>query len=190
MTEKHGEIATKAAYFAAGAHKGIGHKRRYTNKCYFDTHVSEVARTIYMMENSTEEMVALAYLHDVVEDTHVTIDMLRSLFPHILVGYVSILTKDMGAYGVGLPNRFEIAKIEAERINSSIDPYVTATVKYADILSNLSDVYEKDVSFAKTYVKEKEIMIDIMDKGDQYLKRMCYLLIDEINEKIREGTKE
>ena len=71
-------IVEKARAFAIAAHSAIGQVRKYTNEPYW-IHLEEVAnivRTTY----HTDAMVAAAWLHDVVEDTQVTLDLVRQEF--------------------------------------------------------------------------------------------------------------
>ena len=66
------DIVKKAQVFAIAAHAAVQQKRKYTNEPYI-VHPAEVASIVAGVEGSTEDMVAAAWLHDVVEDTGVTI---------------------------------------------------------------------------------------------------------------------
>ncbi|TYF68814.1 guanosine polyphosphate pyrophosphohydrolase, partial [Enterobacter hormaechei] len=60
-------IIDKAHMFAAGAHAGVGQKRKYTGEDYIHhpVAVAEIVRN----HGGTDEMVAAAMLHDTIEDT-------------------------------------------------------------------------------------------------------------------------
>ena len=62
-------IILKAAALAVRAHEG--QKRKYTGFPYI-THPARVAGRVGILPVVTEEMVAAAYLHDVLEDTTIT----------------------------------------------------------------------------------------------------------------------
>ena len=63
------------------AHQAIGQKRRFTNEPYYN-HPFRVAKNVsnFLETNFSEnfinrdDVICAAYLHDVVEDTHLTID--------------------------------------------------------------------------------------------------------------------
>jgi len=63
----------------------------YNGKPYV-THPARVAGRTCVHKLATEEMVAAAYLHDVVEDTWVTPETLSTLFPPGVVELVNELT--------------------------------------------------------------------------------------------------
>ena len=47
------------------------------------------------------------------------------------------------------------------------------TVKYADIIDNISTIVEHDPRFAKTHIEEKELYIYAMNRGWEPLHRMA-----------------
>ena len=58
-------LPRQARMFATAAHRAIEQKRKYTGKCY-TVHLEEVAQIVEEAGGS-DEMVAAAWLHDVVE---------------------------------------------------------------------------------------------------------------------------
>jgi len=60
-------IIEQSRFLAMGAHYGINHKRKYTGEPYFQ-HLENVAK-IVAFNGGTDEMIAAAYLHDILEDT-------------------------------------------------------------------------------------------------------------------------
>ena len=65
------DLVEKAKQFATTAHKRINHQRKYSSQPY-TAHLSAVAKTVASVTDD-EEMIAAAWLHDVVEDTPATI---------------------------------------------------------------------------------------------------------------------
>ena len=65
-----------ALKFATRAHGN--QQRKYTEEAYVE-HLKRVAETVKTVPH-TPEMVSAAYLHDVVEDTPVTIEEVREIF--------------------------------------------------------------------------------------------------------------
>ena len=70
--------------FAIAAHKAVGQKRKYTGDDYI-VHPAEVAHIVDQVPGSTDEMVAAAWLHDVVEDTGVDITEYDPTFAKVYI---------------------------------------------------------------------------------------------------------
>src|SRR6186997_1818080 len=66
------DLVEHARQFATAAHRGVGQLRKYTGQPY-EEHLRRVAAIV---EGFTDdrEMIAAAWLHDVVEDTPATIE--------------------------------------------------------------------------------------------------------------------
>ena len=79
-----------ALCFAAGAHGAIGQRRKYTGEPYIQ-HPMAVADIVRHVTDDPG-MIAAAYLHDVVEDTQVTIEDVRSHFGVWIAARVADLT--------------------------------------------------------------------------------------------------
>ena len=67
-------IVEKARLFATSAHAAVGQKRKYTNEPYI-VHPAEVAKLVEDV-GGTQEMIAAAWLHDVIEDTQVPLELI------------------------------------------------------------------------------------------------------------------
>ncbi len=48
-------------------------------------------------------------------------------------------------------------------------PKEAQTIKLADLISNTRSIMEHDEAFAKTYLVEKRLLLEVMDKGDATL---------------------
>lgn len=86
-------MKTDAAYFAKRAHDATG--ALYKGKPYFERHVEEVVGVV-SKAGGTDEHITVAYLHDVVEDTVVTLDDIKIFFTDAVVEAVDAITKRKG----------------------------------------------------------------------------------------------
>jgi (p)ppGpp synthase/HD superfamily hydrolase len=71
MEQSGMDVVRKAQVYAQAAHAAVGQKRKYTGEPYI-VHPAEVAKIVASVPGSTPDMVAAAWLHDVVEDTACT----------------------------------------------------------------------------------------------------------------------
>lgn len=166
----------KALYFAMGAHAAVGQKRKYSNLPYY-VHPYEVARLVYThAAHFTREMVEAAYLHDVVEDTSVTLATIEDEFCPEVARLVAGMTKHNWPVPVKREARFEH---EVARLASQC-PKVK-TIKLADSYANMLDYLKDDPAYAKkVYLPEKRILLDkALREGDATLWNMCDKLIKE-----------
>jgi (p)ppGpp synthase/HD superfamily hydrolase len=88
------ELTDRAREFALAAHG----EQKYGQEPY-SVHLDDVAATLSQFGFDDPILRAAAYLHDVVEDTTVTLDDLRKLFPEEVVYIVDGVTSQPG------PNR-------------------------------------------------------------------------------------
>jgi (p)ppGpp synthase/HD superfamily hydrolase len=156
-------LIEKARLFSVAAHSAIGQRRKYTLEPYW-VHPAEVASIVRSVPH-TEPMLAAAYLHDVVEDTQVTIEVIRNEFGDIIADMVDWLS-DKSVVLDG--NRATRKKMDADRL--ALAPHEVQTIKYADLISNTGTIVMHDPKFAVIYLKEKEYLLSVMDKGDASLR--------------------
>ena len=69
---------TLARVYATAAHAAVGQRRKYTDQPYI-VHPIRVAEIVDLY-GGTDDMISAAYLHDVVEDTAVSIDDINDMF--------------------------------------------------------------------------------------------------------------
>lgn len=155
-------IVEKAKKFATAAHASINQVRKYTNDPYI-VHPAEVARIVLSVPHS-EAMLAAAWLHDVVEDTPVTIEEIRAEFGEEVAELVAWLT-DVSTPADG--NR--AARKAKDREHTAAAPAEAQTVKLADLLSNSRSILEHDLNFGAVYLKEKALLLEVLTKGDATL---------------------
>lgn len=156
------EIVEKARVFATAAHAAAAQLRKYTNEPYI-VHPRDVARIVGTVPHSYE-MLAAAWLHDVVEDTGVTIEIIKAEFGSDVADLVGWLTD------VSRPEQGNRATRKAiDRAHTAMAPAEAQTIKLADLISNCTSIKEHDADFAKVYFEEKRLLLEVLTKGDREL---------------------
>ena len=148
-------VTDRALTFATAAHAAVGQKRKYDGENYIvhPIRVADIVRTY----GGSDDQIAAAYLHDVVEDTQVDIDTIRNVFGDTIAELVSDLTDVSCSYD---GNRATRKSIDMEHtLCGSVDAQF---VKLADILDNSQDIRQADPSFWKVYQKEMLALLDGM----------------------------
>lgn len=158
-------IVEKARIFATAAHAAVKQTRKYTGEPYI-IHPAEVVRIVSQVSH-TPEMLAAAWLHDVVEDTGVTLDLILTEFGQVVHDYVKCLTDDSQSEG----NRAQ--RKAADRARLAVAPTEVQTIKLADLISNSKSILEHDPEFAIVYLEEKRLLLEVMTKGDPKLLEMA-----------------
>lgn len=155
-------IVERARVFATAAHAAVGQTRKYTGEPYV-VHPIEVSELVASV-NGTEAMVAAALLHDVLEDTEVTVDLLEEQFGSKVADLVLWLT-DISRPKDG--NRG--ARKALDRQHSAAAPAAAQTIKVADLISNTRSIIAHDPGFAKVYLEEKRLLLDVLTRADPTL---------------------
>lgn len=156
------DIVQRARIFSIAAHEAVGQKRKYTGEPYYH-HPADVAMTVYSVYG-TNEMVAAAYLHDCVEDTNVSHLVIEREFGPVVAEYVSGLTD------ISMPQDGNRSVRKAiDRAHTAMQSPACKTIKLADLISNSKSICEHDKDFAKVYIKEKELLLEVLKEGDQTL---------------------
>lgn len=166
----HVPLINKAFTFASAAHAAVGQRRKYTNEPYI-VHPVEVCAIVSSVDDHTNEMLAAALLHDVVEDTEVTIELIEAMFGRVVMNHVSWLT-DISKPGDG--NRATRKKIDRE--HTWLAPKQSQTIKVADLIANTRDIVEHDKHFGKVYMKEKRLLLEGMNADEKLMKHAWDLL--------------
>ena len=155
-------IVERARVFATAAHAAVGQTRKYTGEPYV-VHPIEVSELVASV-NGTEAMVAAALLHDVLEDTEVTVDLLEEQFGSKVADLVLWLT-DISRPEDG--NRS--ARKALDRQHSAVAPAAAQTIKVADLISNTRSIVAHDPGFAKVYLEEKRLLLDVLTRANPTL---------------------
>ena len=163
MDQSGMDIVRKAQVYAMAAHASVKQVRKYTGEPYI-VHPAEVAKIVAGVPGSTPDMVAAAWLHDVVEDTGCTYTDIHMAFGIDIATLVGWLTD------VSQPHDGNRAHRKAvDRAHTAEAPAEAQTIKLADLISNSKSIMEHDPAFAKTYLEEKRLMLEVMIKGDPTL---------------------
>lgn len=156
----------KAKVFATAAHAAVGQTRKYTGEPYV-VHPMEVASIVESV-GGTEAMVAAALLHDVLEDTGVTVDVLEEQFGSEVTDLVLWLTD------ISKPEDGNRSTRKAlDRQHSAAAPAAAQTIKVADLISNSRSIVAHDPGFAKVYLEEKRLLLDLLTSADPTLLTMA-----------------
>ena len=113
-------------------------------------------------------MLAAAWLHDVVEDTGVSIGAIRDQFGVEVAALVGWLT-DTSKPDDG--NRAIRKAIGRE--HSSAAPPQAQTIKLADLIDNTLTIEAHDPGFARVFRHEKARLLDVMTAGDAKLMKVA-----------------
>jgi len=164
------DLITRAAEFARRAHEAIGQRRKYSGRPYL-VHPQAVAEMVAAVTDDAPT-IAAAWLHDVVEDTPVTIEEIAAEFGNEVAGLVADLT-NVSQSSDG--NRAQRKALDREH-TAAADPRAK-TVKLADLLHNVEDIVRHDPDFARVYVREKELTLQVLTEGDAELyEQACELI--------------
>jgi (p)ppGpp synthase/HD superfamily hydrolase len=145
----------RARDFAAAAH--AGHLRKYTGEAYI-VHPVEVAE-IVLAAGLSDDAVAAALLHDVVEDCPISIEEISAQFGHVVAELVWRLTDVPASAGY----RKERKRMDRERIAAG--GMESQSIKAADLISNTATIVDHDPSFARTYLTEKRATLEVLTKA-------------------------
>ena len=146
-----------ALTYATAAHAAVGQRRKYTHEPYI-VHPIRVANTVDSY-GGTDDMISAAYLHDVVEDTRITIEDINDMFGSVIAVIVDGLT-DVSKSEDG--NR--AVRKELDRAHSADATWAAQFVKCADIIDNARDIGDNDPSFNVVYRKEMVSLLEVLDK--------------------------
>ncbi len=145
---------------AGKAHEG--QFRKYSGMPYI-VHPIEVA-TIVQTVGHTDEMIAAALLHDVVEDTDYSFeDIAKEVSPEV-ADLVKGLTDVSSPQDGNRKVRKAIDKDHLAEQNAEVQ-----TIKLADVISNSQDIKANDPKFAKVYIEEMKALLEVLTKGDKTL---------------------
>lgn len=170
MRELHPHVQTALAY-AAGAHDGVGQKRKYTGEDYWHHPIEVLDILLEHVPDADKYMQIAALLHDVVEDTKVTLAQVEDAFGSVVAAYVEQLT-DVSKPEDG--NRAARKAIDLAHTTKASPQ--AKTIKLADLISNSRSIIERDPAFAKVYLAEKRALLEVLKEGDPVLYQIAYAI--------------
>ncbi|ALM52519.1 HD domain-containing protein [Halomonas huangheensis] len=167
----HPDLVERARLFATAAHAAIDQRRKYSGAPYIE-HPEAVARLV-AEHGADEVMIAAAWLHDVVEDTEVSLELVSEEFGKEVSDLVDALS-DLQTAEDG--NRRVRKQRAAERL-AQADPRAQ-TIKYADLIHNTSSIVRHDRGFAYIYLEEKRYLLEMMTQGEPGLRQKAFQMLE------------
>jgi len=160
------DLERKAKEFATHYHASIDQRRKYTFEPYIN-HPAAVAELVRRVPH-TKAMLCAAWLHDVVEDTPCTLYEILSNFGLEVASLVKELTD------VSQPSDGNRAVRKAiDRAHLAKASAAAKTVKLADLIDNTITIVAHDPKFAKVYLAEKALLLEVLGEGDATLMSMA-----------------
>lgn len=161
-----------AEAFSTAAH--AGQYRKHSELPYI-VHPIAVAQLMKdTMSCVRVEMLAAALLHDVAEDTKVSIDTIRKFFGDDVGDLVQGLTK--ASYSGNRQYRFTNEVMRLSKCSDDVK-----TIKIADSICNIRDYLNDQPKYAyEVYMPEKRILLDTaLKEGDTKLWNLCDSILKE-----------
>jgi (p)ppGpp synthase/HD superfamily hydrolase len=147
-------LVRKAREFATKAHAGVF--RKWSGEPYIE-HPERVATRLAAL-GFPAEVIAAAYLHDVVEDTPTTGAEIAAEFGEAVAALVAEVTKP-----IVKANR--AGRKAAFRTHLAKSSYYGASIKLSDELDNSRNVAELNPEFAKIYLPEMRLELEVLSHG-------------------------
>lgn len=173
-------IVIAAMTFMMDAHRNhalkpdpdLGGQRRKYSGAHYEVHPIQVAKMVALSKHNDSITIAVALLHDVVEDTHKGLGDIREAFgkkfgddvaSQIVAGVYEVTDVSQLSDG-NRKVRKDIDKEHAWRATPE-----RQTVKLADIKSNMPSIVANDPGFARKWVQEKADVLPGLKDGDEQL---------------------
>lgn len=167
-----------AAELARVAHHGQFRKWG-TPPTPYVRHPARVA-SLVTLYRPVPELIAAAWLHDVVEDTTIPLDIIRKEFGEAvadLVGHLTNTSKDSGR------NRAARKQMDRERL-ATIPPEAKL-IKLCDRLDNLYESHHAPPDFLALFLTETRALVDVALRGtDADLEREILAVCDALESTI------
>lgn len=160
-----------AHIIAESAHAAMGQRRKYTQDPYMvhpESVVAILAETLG--KDATDEMFAVAYLHDVIEDTKYPMGLIRFNCGAQVATAVALLTNSTEG------NRATRKAADIERLAKA--PGWVQSVKVADLIDNTRSIVQHDPDFSKVYMREKRELLAVLTKADERLLKTANEIVD------------
>jgi len=163
----------KAAQFAAHAH--AGQTRKFTGRPYIE-HPMRVAGRVTMLPCATEEMVAAAWLHDVIEDCYITYDHLESVFDPTVASRVLELTNP----SIKHKHLHRKQRKQIDRDHFRTVSKEAKIIKLLDRIDNVRDMSGAEDGFKRVYLDETLMLGTVLLEIDDDIKPLYIELITEL----------
>lgn len=162
-------LVWKASEFAIKAHKG--QTRKYTGNTLYITHCARVAARTQILsgycKRDLAELVAIAWLHDTIEDCNVVRgDLTLEGFTRNICDGVEALTNP----SKGRPELNRAARKEMDRNHLKGLSEPLKCIKLIDRIDNLKDLVWADPGFMQKYLIESDLLFQALKIQDVSLK--------------------
>ena len=148
-------------------------RRKYTNEPYI-IHPVAVAHIVATVTEDCE-MWCAALLHDTIEDTHITYEVIRdSGFGVRIADLVKELTDASLSTDGNRAMRKAVDRAYLETVSARAQ-----TIKLADLIHNTESIVKYDVNFAKVYMREKQLLLGVLTRGDSELQDRANQLVTD-----------
>lgn len=163
--------------------------RKYSGERY----IVHPVRVMEMVREYNDDLpvLAAALLHDVLEDTPVTSTeieaaLLQAMEPDQVARTLKLVLELTDVFirkDYPRLNRRTRKEKEANRLSSVSSD--AQTIKYADIIDNVTDIVREDTDFAKVYVSEARKMLQVMDAGYPTLREKAIATVDRCSHMLK-----
>jgi (p)ppGpp synthase/HD superfamily hydrolase len=158
----------EAARLARRAHEG--QRRKYNGRPYVE-HPARVAARTALLPEVTEEMVAAAFLHDVIEDTPIKLEEIVRDFGSSVGSLVEAMT-NQSKVTHPQANRAERKRLDRERLARI--PRQAKLIKMIDRIDNLREMTGAPRGFLTLYGQESLLLLEALGDTDELLARELF----------------
>ena len=151
------ELVKAAKLFANSSHQRITANRSATQQ-NFESHLKSVAQVVASVADD-EPTIAAAWLHDVVEETSVTLDDVRRQFGEEVARIVEEITP-VSRPGDG--NRSERFQLDKQHLAKA--SVAAKTVKLADLIDTCLDLYKSKSGSFVEYAREAADLVEVLQQ--------------------------
>ena len=171
------KLIYRAAQFAKRCH--TGQKRKYTKRPYI-THPAGCVGRILLLSDTTDEDVAIMWLHDVIEDCGVWHAELEAEFGKVVADGVLELTNPSNKHPELKRHERKLMDLEHAR-GMSIK---SKQKKMIDRIGNLYDIGDHDPSFAELYLYESARLLTVLKDAHEELASEFRDAMEYLNENL------
>lgn len=143
------------------------HGQKYGDKDYFEAHILDVVNRVkvkvanFLPVNRQEDYLIAAYLHDVLEDTELTVYCIEELFGYRIADSVATLSKTYRVIDHGVTS-YRTRELPYEQYIAEVkDDPVALSVKICDTEANLAaSIADGDQKRIDKYTKQLEMLLN------------------------------
>jgi hypothetical protein len=156
------ELIKAAKLFANSRHQRITVQRNPALQSP-EVHLKSVAQIVSSVSED-EQVIATAWLHDIVEDTGITVDDVERQFGVQVAELVRELTVVSHPARRHRATSFALSKLHFAKVSDA-----AKTVKLADLIDTCRDLYKNDWAMFRTYAEEANELALVLKGGNTQL---------------------